>query len=72
MEEGATFTEWAFTFLLHVLAWFSLVVGVDSTKSSFTKVLWKWVISLSEFVTTMSKLTELLERAILIFNVMLA
>jgi hypothetical protein len=45
---------------------------MDSTKSSFTKVLGKWVISLSEFVATMSKLTELLKRAILIFNVMLA
>jgi hypothetical protein len=45
---------------------------VNGTESSFTEVLWKWVIGLSEFLTSVSELTELVEWTFFIFNVMLA
>lgn len=41
--ERAAFTKLAFTRIEEVSAWHSLVVGVDSTKGSFTKVGWKWL-----------------------------
>jgi len=72
VEEGAAFTEWAFAFFLHVLAWFGLVVGMDSAESSFAEVLWKWVIWLSQFVVAVSELAELVKRAGFVFQVMLA
>lgn len=43
VEEWAAITEFAFTFSHKVLAWFGLIVWVDSSKSSFTKVLWEWL-----------------------------
>jgi len=45
---------------------------MDSTKSGLTEVLWKWVIWLSQFWVTMSKLTELMKRAGSSFQIVLA
>jgi hypothetical protein len=41
--ERASLTELALTFAEEVLAWLSLVVGVDCSKSGLTEVLWKWL-----------------------------
>jgi hypothetical protein len=41
MEEWAAITEFAFTFSHEIFAWLSLVVRVDSSEGSFTKILWK-------------------------------
>jgi hypothetical protein len=57
---------------LHVLAWFSLVVGMDSAKSGFAEVLWKRIIWLSQFTISVSKLTELMKRAVTVLQEVLA
>ena len=41
--ERAAFTELALTFIEEVLAWLSLVVGVNCTKCCLTEVLGKWL-----------------------------
>jgi hypothetical protein len=41
MVERASLTELAITFSEEVLAWLSLVVGVDSSESGLAKVLWE-------------------------------
>lgn len=43
MIERASLSELALSFVEEVLAWFSLVVGVDSTESGLTEVLWEWL-----------------------------
>lgn len=45
--EWATFTEWAFALFVNVSAWLSLVIWMDSSKSSFSEIWRKWVIWLS-------------------------
>lgn len=72
VEERATVSELALTGLTEVLAWLSLVVGVDCTQSCRSESFWKWVMWLSELVWTMSKLTVLLEWAISTFEEVLA
>ena len=41
--ERASLTKLALTFAEEVLAWLSLVVGVNCSKSSLAKVLWEWL-----------------------------
>ena len=41
MVERASLTELALTFSEEVLAWLSLVVGVDSSESGLAEVLWE-------------------------------
>lgn len=41
--ERASLTELALTFAEEVLAWLSLVVGVDGSKSGLAEVLWEWL-----------------------------
>jgi hypothetical protein len=43
MVEGASLTELALALTEEVLAWLSLVIGVDGSESSFTKILGKWL-----------------------------
>jgi hypothetical protein len=45
---------------------------VNCTKSCFTKVLWKWVIWLSELFVSVGELAELVKWAGLVFQVVLA
>lgn len=72
MEEGAAVTELALSVLLEVLAWLGLVVGVDSTKSSLSEVLWEWVIWLSQLSRSVSELAELNEWAVSFLHKMFA
>jgi len=72
VEERATITELAFSLGNEVLAWLSLVVRVNCSKSSLSKVLGERVIWLSEFGWAVSKLAELLERALSVVKIMLA
>jgi hypothetical protein len=43
MVEGASLAEFALTLTEVVLAWLSLVVGMDGSESSLAKVLGKWL-----------------------------
>ena len=45
MEEGAALTILAFSSSSKDFTFLSLVVGVDSTKSSLSEVLWEWLLT---------------------------
>jgi len=57
--EGAAISELALTGGLPVLAWLSLVVRVNCTKSGLSKMLWERVIGLSQFLRSMGELAVL-------------
>jgi hypothetical protein len=60
--EGASVTEFAGTSLLPKLAGNGLVVGVNRAESSFTEILGKRIIGLSQLSGTVSELAVLVER----------
>jgi hypothetical protein len=62
MVERASITELALSMLKPVLARLSLIIGMDSSQSSFAKSRRKWLIFLPKFFLSMSELTEVLER----------
>lgn len=70
--ERAALTKLASTCLGPVLAWNRLVVRVNCTQGCFAEVLWKRIIWLSEIFLTMCKLTVLGQRALTVFEVVLA
>jgi len=70
--EGAGVTPLALSVLLEDLASLGPVVGVDSTKSSLSKVLWEWVIWLSQLSWSVSELAELVEWALSFVHKMFA
>jgi len=72
MEEGAALTELAFSGFFPILAGSRLVVRVHGTESSLAKVFGQRIIWLSQIFLAMSKLAVLGERALLLFEVMLA
>jgi hypothetical protein len=43
MVERAALTELALSIIEEVFAWLGLVVRVDSSECSLSKVLWKWL-----------------------------
>jgi len=70
--ERALITELAFNTRLLVFAWLGLVVRVNCSERCLPKVLGERIIWLSQFGWTVSKLTELLERAFTVIQEMLA
>jgi len=60
MEEGASFSELALSSGVEVLAWLSLKIRVDSTKSGFAKLFGQRVIGLPQLDFVVGKLAVLL------------
>jgi len=72
VEEGAAVTKLAVASLEEVLARHGLVVGVHSSQGGFTKVVWQWVVGLSQLGWAVSELAVLLEWAGSVLEEMLA
>lgn len=70
--ERASIAKLAFTFLNPDFALYRLVVGVHGSQRSFTEVLWKRIIGLSQIFCAMCELAVLSKWAHFVFQVVLA